>query len=812
MLALFVLALAGPRNLTHSERATRPVLIDASASITPAMRDYFAGLMRDQLKLHDRDPVIMFASNTVDSTAGTASSTLGAPGGCGGCGPAATNLEAALNALAANPAAHQGPIVLLTDGWANRGNADAALRSLSAAGIQLYIFTPPGARDVPNIAMTQLTLPSVLQKAAPFSLGVSLMNLNATAAAGTISIYRDGTLIDERNVSLAPGQTRVDFPVRAESAGLASYRAVFKAQNPAQDTYPEDDTLEGWVGVGAQRKVLILTDSARDANYLDTAVRQLGMQATTVTLGGSDERVSPQGYDAVILNNVARSRLSPATQDALVHYVLTGGSLAMVGGDQSFGLGGYANTPLAKIMPVVMKLPEHHERKRALILVIDKSGSMGRNNKLEYAKAAALTVTKTMKDSDLIGVIGFDSQPFEVVSLQLLGRIRPYFSQLIDRLAAHGTTYLLPALEEANRALKQSGAAVKHVVILTDGETGGTATMYYDLVSSMHHEDGATISAIAIGREANLPLLEAIAKYGGGGFYQTDSPQNLPELFVEDVKQRTGGDTTMVEREFQPYSVAPDPVLKELAGRRTPPLKGFVSTELKPGAKLNMFVDSNGQRVPIIASWNSGAGKTLAITTDASGRWSGNWVRDGSFLPIWDKVLAWMTPPSAPAAQNFSVAIGYRTNRITLNLTNYSEGAASSSIPLNAIVTTPDGTRFETSLVPQALGEFSGSFAASQPGVYRIELKATHGSSSLSFPPLAYTVAPAITAEVPRPAPNYGLLEHLAATTGGRLNPAVSELSMSRPFSEQTRSLNPWLILMAMILLIAEALVRRLTF
>ncbi len=368
VLALFVLAWAGPRSISHSEGVTRPVLIDASASITPAMRNYVVGLLRDELKLHDRDPAIMFASNPVDSTIGAASSALTSPAGCAGCGPGATNLETALSALATNDAAHQGPIALITDGWENRGNADAVLRSLSAAGIRLYIFTPPGARDVPNIAMTQLSLPPALQKAEPFALGVSLMNLNATPAAGTVSLYRNGTLIDQREVTLAPGQTRVDFPVRAEVAGLASYRAIFKAHNPALDTYPEDNSLEGWVGVGAQRKVLILTDTARDASYLNTAVRQLGMQPSTVTLSGSDEHINPQGYDVVILNNVARARLSPATQDALVRYVAAGGSLAMVGGDQSFGLGGYANTPIAKIMPVVMKPPEHHERKRALIL------------------------------------------------------------------------------------------------------------------------------------------------------------------------------------------------------------------------------------------------------------------------------------------------------------------------------------------------------------------------------------------------------------------------------------------------------------
>src|SRR5207244_955649 len=172
-------------------------------------------------------------------------------------------------------------------------------------------------------------------------------------------------------------------------------------------------------------------------------------------------------------------------------YAANGGSLAMVGGDRSLGLGGYEGSPIAEAMPVVMRPPQHHERKRALILIIDKSGSMGRNDKLEYAKAAARTVTKTLNDSDLLSVIGFDSQPFEIIPLEPLSEIRPYFNDLIGRLRARGTTYLLPALQEAERSLAQSGAATRHVVILTDGETGGTASMYYDLVSTMHREGGA---------------------------------------------------------------------------------------------------------------------------------------------------------------------------------------------------------------------------------------------------------------------------------------------------------------------------------
>jgi len=808
VLVLFVAALADPHSVRRSEGAARPALIDASASITPPMRDFTAKLLSEQLTLRPGDPALIFASAPVEDTVGEALTTLTGTSGCSSCGPSATNLEAALNQIAGNAEAHGGPVVLVTDGWQNHGEAANAVNALRAAGIELYIFTPPGAQAIANVAMTQLILPPALARAEPFALGVTVANLNAAPAAGTIAISRNGQLLDQRAVTIAPGEARFDFPVHTESAGLVNYRAVFKPANPALDTYPEDDSLQGWVGIGAQRKVLIVTGTERDARYLDGILRRIGLEPTIVVAGTGGWDGSPKGYDLVVLNNVARARVGQAAQNALVQYVAGGGSLAMVGGDQSFGLGGWQDSPIERVMPVVMKPPQRHERKRALVLVIDKSGSMGRNDKLEYAKGAALTVSKTLSDSDLISVIGFDSQPFVVIPLETVGNSRPYFDELINRLKARGTTYLMPALQEAERALAQSGAAIKHVVILTDGETGGTAAMYYDLVSSMHRDGGVTISTIAVGREANLALLQSISKYGGGGFYQTDSATNLPQLFLEDVRQR--GDTTMVEKDFVPYTVSPDPVLKELAGRQLPALKGFVATDLKPGASLSVFVNSSGVRAPVVASWKFGAGKALAVTTDASGRWSAGWIENGVFGPLWDKLVAWMTPQTT-TAQKFDVALGYRAGRIEIRLTDYSDTLRASGRPLDAVVRMPDGSKSEAILSPEAPGELSGSLEAAKPGNYYIQIRPPSGSDE-TFPPLAYTVSPTIDAEAPRPMPNYGLLEQLASATGGRLNPSVDELATSRPHFEHTASFSPWLIVTAMILLIAEALIRRLTF
>ncbi|MGB8411282.1 MAG: VWA domain-containing protein [Candidatus Binatus sp.] len=808
VLVLFVVAFANPQQVMHSEGAARPAIVDVSASITPAMRTWALKLIRDDLGLRAGDPAYMFAASAVPQSIGAVESAFANGTGCAECGPGATNLESALYRIAADPDAHGGPAVMVTDGWQNRGDAERAISAIVSAEIRLDIFTPPGARSIPNVAMTALSLPPALEKAAAFALGVTLENLNDVSVTGTVTIERDGALIDERKVTLARGSQRFDFPVRNETAGLASYTAAFKPDNPALDAYPEDDSLKGWVGVGARRKVLILTDSARDANYLGIVVNRMGLEPTVVPVTGAAWDGAVSGYDAILINNVPSERIAPAAQNAMAEYVRHGGSLAMVGGDSSFGLGGYADSPLAAVMPVTMKPPQHKEKKRALVLIIDKSGSMGRNDKLTYAKAAAETVTRTLKDNDLIGVVGFDSQPFVVIPLQSVAQSRPYFDQMINRLSAHGQTFMIPALREAERMLGNSGAQVKHVVILTDGETGGTAEMYYDLVSRMHHDGDTTISTIAVGRDANVDLLQKIARYGGGSYYQTDNPSNLPQLFVEDFRAH-GGEITMVEKEFTPRTENPDAILKDLAARQMPPLKGYVSTEIKPRATMSMYVDRSGTREPVIASWKYGAGKAMAVTTDASGRWSGRWVSANVFQPLWDRMLAWMTP-EIPAEPKIDVALGYNAGRINIKLTDYSAEPGNAARLVTVLVTRPDGTRTETALTEEVVGELSGSIDAPAPGNYYFEIRSPAGKDK-KFPPLAFTVSPSVNAELPQPEPNYGLLEQLASATGGRLNPSPAEVSTERATLERRVSMNPYLLVAAMIMLIGEALVRRLT-
>src|SRR5947207_15470474 len=88
--------------------------------------------------------------------------------------------------------------------------------------------------------------------------------------------------------------------------------------------------------------------------------------------------VGLQKYDGLILSNVSSLKLTRAQMTMIRDYVRDqGGGLIMVGGEESFGLGGYYRTPIEEALPVTMEVKQKVEiPSLAVVLSIDRSGSM----------------------------------------------------------------------------------------------------------------------------------------------------------------------------------------------------------------------------------------------------------------------------------------------------------------------------------------------------------------------------------------------------------------------------------------------------
>ena len=110
-------------------------------------------------------------------------------------------------------------------------------------------------------------------------------------------------------------------------------------------------------------------------------------------------------YEAVILSDVEADTMTPVEMEALAIYVRElGGGFILVGGESVYGEEGYSETVVEEILPVSFDLERPSV---ALIIVLDKSGSMG-GEKLELAKEASKAAVEVLRNDHMIGIVAFD--------------------------------------------------------------------------------------------------------------------------------------------------------------------------------------------------------------------------------------------------------------------------------------------------------------------------------------------------------------------------------------------------------------------
>ena len=347
--------------------------------------------------------------------------------------------------------------------------------------------------------------------------------------------------------------------------------------------------------------------------------------------GAPENLAELQNYDLFILSNVPATSLSLRQMEVARTYVQDlGGGLLMLGGDQSFGLGGYYKTSLEEILPVRSDFEKEKEKPSlALMLVIDKSGSMG-GEKIEMAKEAARAAVELLGPSDKIGVLAFEGENFWVSEMHPCSD-KGFVLDRIASLEAGGGTVMAPAMEEAHETLRSTVAKLKHVIILTDGVS---APGDFEGIAQAMTADRITCSTVAIGGEADQSLLEEIARLGNGRSYVADDPGQVPQIFAKETV--TASKSAINEQPFPPTVVRSTQVLSEIRLDEAPFLLGYVVTRPKPTAEVILATESGD---PLLAWWRYGLGVTVAFTSDAKARWAAEWISWPQFGQFWAQVV-----------------------------------------------------------------------------------------------------------------------------------------------------------------------------
>jgi uncharacterized membrane protein len=570
-----------------------------------------------------------------------------------------------------------------------------------------------------------------------------------------------------------------DFPQRIDTEGTYKYKVIITAES---DTIKENNTAYGLVVVQGKPKVLYVESKQLQLkpglNLSPSASSNVAMTAlqTVLTQNRIDVKVIQpkqmpntliglQSYDAIIFNNVSSDDIASEDKMKLIEtYVRNlGKGFIMIGGDKSFGRGGYFDTPIERVLPVFMS--PQKKQSLALILLLDKSGSMANLSvgvqKMEIALRAARSVIEMemLKKRDVIGVIAFDAQTkSRIIKITDLDS-KKNLSDWVSRLRAGSGTNMYKALEEAYERLKNIEAKQKIVVVLSDGKSDGD---FVPLTKRMA-ADKITISTIAIG-DAARGLMEEIATVGKGHYRYVADISQLPKILVEEVRRTQ---ELMIEEEFQPRIVSAHEILTGITS--VPKLKGYIATSEKEQADVPIL---SPQGHPILAAWRYGLGRSIAFTSDVEPRWAVEWIKWDKFGKFWTQAVNWVLPNSMPEYYDLTVSLAQGKALVTLE--TFNESGKGGQIEFNGRATAPDETGQSLDFRQTAPNRYEALFDVNQTGAYLITVNKIKDGQTVSQQNTSLVVS--YSPEFATIESNIVLLRQLADDSNGIFNPTPKQI------------------------------------
>lgn len=805
IVALLIVALADPQSTSEqSSSQERIFAFDLSASIPPSMRDWMKRYTETQLSPKRSDRVFIFGATPAEVT-DWRNRLDGDESNSSGIQPEKTNLEGLLRAILALPTAPRS-LYLYTDGWETEGNVERLLPAVAAAGIKIFPILPAERPAIANVAVTKLLAPTQGNSGENLNLKVVIDNQNNRPVDGTLTLTRNGQTFKTDNVKLTPGSQVFSYQTTPAEGTLTTFQASFGARDPKLDLYATDNRAIAWVSVRAKAKILLINGRSGAGRYLEEILKRQGLD---LTVRAAENAPPPNGYKVVIFNNAERERFAPNYLAAVERHVADGNGFIMLGADASFAPASYRQTPIERILPVEPKEPPKREEKnRAVVLVIDKSGSMRDENRIVYAKEAAKAVARQLRDIDLLGVVGFDDSPFVVVYLESMARLRGVVDTQIDRLKPGGQTYFLPALLEAGRQLERVNAARKHIILLSDGVTRGSQGELVDLVSHFKNQLKITVSTIAISSDADVRIMKRLSQYGGGLFHHTVDPSTLPQIVLEQLQDKPK-DEPLNDGPWTPIADRSSELLAGLGVRNYPAVLGYMDADLKRGAQMDLMIQRPDRRQPLLASWRYGKGKSIALTTDLEGRWTRNWIPWGGLQGFWNRLLEWLVPTDENLVPAHEARVSFTDGRSVLDLSIYEEASANSFFRYTM---SGKAGKSEGALTKLAPGHYQAALPVTEPGDYRIDLVEDRAGRRITFPPLGYSLTHDLKSELPRPEFNTGLLARMAEATGGEINPRQAQAGTSTTVTKSYAPLKEPLIILVFCLFLLEVAVRKFAF
>ncbi len=822
LIALLLIAgLAGLEVKRAADELSVVFLVDASDSMPLAARQLALDYVRAALQHmgpKDKAGVILFGADALVER--TLSDKKELESFTSKVTSIQTNLAGAIRlGLALLPADTARRLVILSDGIETSGDAYEAAKLAAASGTQITVV-PFQVQGGAEALVADVNAPNRLRQGEQFSLEV-VIDSTADQQVG-VRVLAGDAVAYEGALQLRSGRHGYSLPLVAGSPGFASYRVQITPLLSG-DTFYQNNELAAFSQIEGPPKVLLVKntnprDGVDESKELVAALQATNILVDVVPASGlPSELPALANYASVILVDVPARDLSARQMSAIQTYVRDlGGGLVAVGGPSSFGVGGYFKTPLEETLPVDMEIKDQKRfPKVTFVVVMDKSGSMSATEggvmKIRLAGEGAARVAELMHDFDEITIVAFDTAPVDVIG-PLPGTERDQAASRARSLGpGGGGIYIYESLQFAADIIRKSTNPTRHIILLADGSDSEHQEGARDLVRTLAGE-GITLSVVSIGDGQDVPFLKDIAALGNGRFHLTQEAASIPNILTSEAAQVQRN--YIIEEPFFPLQRAPGPILNGIAA--VPPLQGYIGTTAKEAARTILVSDlADGSHDPILAAWQYGLGRSVAWTSDATGRWAKNWVSWDQFARFWAQAVRYTINQGAQS--NAVVRVAQEGGLATLTVDAKSDaGAYLNGLTMLVNVVGPDGQTQSVSLQQVAPGRYEGTFAPTTEGAYLIRVAGSNpNQSGGDTPPVAQTAGWVLSysPEYQTLAADLNFLARIAQLTGGTVVGedlgVIFKHDLQAP-ARATRPIWPGLFTLALLLLPLDIGVRRL--
>jgi len=194
------------------------------------------------------------------------------------------------------------------------------------------------------------------------------------------------------------------------------------------------------------------------------------------------------------------------------------------------------------VMAKVVGADDLEQKKRTplnISLVMDRSGSMASENKLENVKKACNLVIDNLTSEDKLSIIAYDHN-VNIVQGSGFVKNKSVLQQKINEIQTSGSTNLSGGMLEGFAQVTNTyeKKSVNRVLLLSDGlaNQGITSTAkLQDIVQKKYSQDNIAISTFGVGADFNEDLMTNLAEYGRGNYYFISSPDTIPEIFKNEL-------------------------------------------------------------------------------------------------------------------------------------------------------------------------------------------------------------------------------------------------------------------------------------